>query len=110
MLDKRLRPPYKTDMFGYNFDDNDFAEEEKEITQKLKDEQQYHSFDDMKFPDFFYESREISDIKSVISKFRQPMHFVRSVKNSVGEFTAESYHPHPRGASKKGSIVRKSSR
>jgi hypothetical protein len=27
VLGKKLRPPFKTDMFGYNFDDSDFAEE-----------------------------------------------------------------------------------
>ena len=29
ILQKNIKPPYKTDMFDYNFDDNDFAEEEK---------------------------------------------------------------------------------
>jgi len=27
VLDKRLKPPYNTDMLGYNFDDSDFVEE-----------------------------------------------------------------------------------
>jgi hypothetical protein len=25
VFDKKLKPPYKTDMFEYNFDDSDFA-------------------------------------------------------------------------------------
>jgi hypothetical protein len=28
VLDKKHKPPFKTDMFGYNFDDSDFAQEE----------------------------------------------------------------------------------
>ena len=62
-------------------------------------------FDDMKFPDFFYESKEISDLKSFILKSKQQGMFVRSMNQGYGEFIAESYHNQSRRVSNSGSII-----
>lgn len=57
VINKKLKPPYKTDMFGYNFDDSDFAQEQKQVTQNLLNEKNYSTLQDIKFHDFFYESK-----------------------------------------------------
>lgn len=56
---------------------------------KLRQEQALDTFENMKFPDFFYESKEISDLKSVISKSKHQGMFIRSM--NCGEFVAETY-------------------
>jgi len=74
------------------------------MLQKLKEEQAMDRFEDLKFPDFFYESKEISDLKSVILKSKQQGMFVRSGHGNVGEFVAESYQQ-SRNVSNSGSTI-----
>jgi hypothetical protein len=75
------------------------------MMQNLRQEQRLHVFDNMRFPDFFYESKETSDLKSIISNSKHQGMFIRSM--NCGEFIAEKTymtgHKQQAGQSRRGS-------
>jgi hypothetical protein len=73
VLNKKLNPPFKTDMYLNNFDETEFAKDEEKERFKIEKEKDEPALaeSEVVFPFFSYKSTELKHIESELQKAQE---------------------------------------
>lgn len=101
LREKKLKPPFVTDLFMYNFDDSEFAREEEVIMRAVENERKIKSFSPV-FDCIEYECPEIRDLKIKLQASTNVRNFFKT--KATQKFSSSSQSRHNSINSQKGSI------
>lgn len=78
LLSKKVKPPYTTNVFSYNFDDSEFGCQEEVVLRLIDSEKESPQVGERVFPNFYYESQEMVRVREEVQKNGMERNFMKN--------------------------------